>query len=320
LTSNSITHQVDWHFWTQFNVENERFNSDLLESLAFSWTIDTDNDTTVLFSPEISANNLIIDYKLWWENIRYYLDSFWLSWCSVETLWLKVIWTLQWDWKSDITWQDSNFSDLTKWKLRSQIRKNAYKLMRNRESWLKNINNIIYIKWNKSYSEVKPYLNKNDTIIIRNWNFVIDEDILENIWIIVLKSNYLLDSDFINMWNIYVNNNVKKINAVIYADWAFRSADLNGNSYDDSVLNNKLELNWSLFTRNTIWWAVKWNEWYLLPGWGLTNSFDLAEVYDLNYIRKADNSCGGDPEDNYSFLIKYNPNIQLNPPKWFDIK
>jgi len=318
LTTNSISNLVDWHFWAQFIVENERFNSNLNNTLSFSWVIDTDNDSTALFSPKIEADKLIIDYNLWWENIRYYLDSFWINWCAVNTLWLKVIWTLQWDWKSDITWQDSNFSDLTKGKLRSQIRKNAYKLMRNRISWLDNINNIIYIQWDKSYSEVKPYLNTNDTIIIRNWNFIIDEDILNNIGVIVLKSNYLLDSDYINMWNVYVNNDVEEINAIIYADWAFRSADSNWNSYNDSSLNKRLVLNWSLFTRNTIWWAVRWDAWYLLPWWGSTNSFDLAEVYDLNYIRKVDNTC--DLDNDYSFLIKYNPSVQLNPPKWFDIK
>jgi hypothetical protein len=78
-----------------------------------------------------------------------------------------------------------------------------------------------------------------------------------------------------------------------------------------------LELTWSLFTRNTIWWAVWWieNVWqdFLLPWGQKIKDFDLAQVYDLNYVRKTP-ICN--PED-YAFLIRYDSRIQINPPKGF---
>lgn len=318
ISDNTIINNVDWHYWNSFNVISNIFNwNNISTDLSFSWVVDA--DYWVLDWIDLITENLKIQYKLWWKIIRYYLDNFWLSsWCVSDTLWLKVIWSIQWDWKSDITWQESNFSDLTKSDLRFQIRKNAFLLTRNRESGIKNLNNVIYIKWDKSYSELKPYLNLNDTVIIKDWNFIIDENIDENIWIIVLKSNYVTESDYNNMWNIYINNSVTEINAIIYSDWALRSADSNWNSYIDSELGDKLLLNGSIFTRNTIWWAIRWNSSFTLPWWQKTTHFDLAQIYDLNYIRKVTWTCW--TSDDYSFLIKYNPSVQLNPPKWFETK
>ncbi len=314
LNENTIKDLTDWHFWNKFDLLWDTFDDYTFSSyLGFSWSIDADDN--ILSAINISTTNLPILYTIWWEEVKYYLSDFWTGWCDVKTLWVKLIWTLQWDGKSDITWQESNVSDLTKWELRSQIRKNSYSLIRNRTSWDGNINNIVFYEWDVSYSSVKALLQPNDTLIIKDWNFIIDEDINTTIWVIILKSNYLIEHDYKNMWNIYVNDNVEYINALIYADWAFRSATADWLSYNDTSLNKQLIFNWSLFTRNTIGWAVKANTQYVLPWWQETDNYDLAEIYDLNYIRKVDNTC--DIENDYSFLIKYNPNTQLNPPKWF---
>ncbi len=314
ISSLTINHSVAGHFWSSFTDVVKNFWSDLYKVLGFKWNIDANDN--VLKWPKILTDNLDIVYKLWWKTIKYYidLDKSWIQdWCDLATLWLKVIWSLQWDWKSDITWQESNFSDLSKAELRAVIKRNAYSLINWMSSgqvlnWIKYVDSDIMISWDQNY----------ETLIVKDANVIINWDLnLSNkkLGIIVLKDNYLVDSDYNNIWNIYVNKDVNNINAIIYADWVFRSANGSWNSYEDLDLDNKLELNWSLFTRNTIWWAVKaWTE-YLLPWWSKTYNFDLAEIYDLNYVRKVTNTnCVA---DNYSFVIKYNSIIQTNPPKWF---
>jgi len=314
ISDSTIIHKNLWHFWNTFTLINDYFWNNLDNYLWFSWSIDANDN--ILEPIKIGLNNLIISYNFLWNDIKYYLDEFWNSWCEVNTLWLKVLWTLQWDWKSNITWQKENFSDLSKPELRSKIRMNWYKLIKLRKSW-SIVNWVKYVEWNEIILWDLDY----ETLIVKNWNVIIDWNLnISNnkLWIIILKDNYLIDSDYNNLWNIYVNNNVTEINAIIYTDWAFRSADSEWNSYPDAELNNKLELYWSLFTRNTIGWAVIASNKYLLPWWQETDNFSLAEIYDLNYIRKVDNQCiiGED----YSFLIKYNSLIHTNPPKGFNIK
>ena len=213
-------------------------------------------------------------------------------------------------------WQEYNSSNLVKWEFRWKIKKNVYSLIKSMTNgsvvnWVKYIDwSNIEISWNDLWYE---------TLIVKNWNVIINWDLNSDnkkLWIIVLKDNYLIDSDYNNMWNIYINKNVNQINAIIYADWAFRSADKNWNIYQDSELNTRLKLIWSLFTRNTIWWAVKASTAYTLPWWQETTDFNLASVYDLNYIRKVNNLCNW--PDDYSFLIKYNSSIQTDPPKGFN--
>ncbi len=316
ITKNSIVNQVNWHYWNKFKKISNLFHwNDLSTELSFSWTVDANSNVLQWIS--LSTEDMLIKYKLWGKTIDYNMDNFSLnSNCDRKTLWLKVIWIIQWDWKQILTGQHANFSDLTKWYLRSIIRKNAYKLIRNRESWINNINNVLYIKWNKSYSDIKDYLNENDTIIVEDWNFIIDENIDKNIWIIVLKSNYLVHSDYNVIWNIYILNNVTEIKALVYSDWVLRSAKANWDSYSDNELATKLTLIGSVFTRNTIWWAVRWGTNFTLPWWEKTTYFEIAQIYDLNYIRKVKTTCSGLWD--YSFLIQYNPAIQIKSPKWFE--
>lgn len=49
-----------------------------------------------------------------------------LKWNGDVFLWVQVIWILQWSGKSDFTWQEKNFSDISKAEARSVIEKNAF--------------------------------------------------------------------------------------------------------------------------------------------------------------------------------------------------
>lgn len=310
ISKNTIFDNIPWHKWGVFSVINKNFSSNNLNKfLWFTWSIDVNEN--ILEWANVVTKDLDISYYLWGQSIQYYLPELDIKWCDVSTLWLEVIWTLQWDWKSNITGQDENFSDLSKSELRSQIRMNWFKLIKWLTSW-KIVNWIKYVEWDVPISGNNLWY---ETLIVKNWNVIINWDLNTNnkkLWIIVLKDNYLTNSDYNNKWNVYVTNNVKKINAIIYADGAFRSANSNWTSYPDNQLTNKLEINWTLFTRNTIWWAVSWGWKYLLPWWQETTNFDLAEIYDLNYVRKINNACS-----EASFRIKYDSSIQTNPPIGF---
>lgn len=306
----SIINKVVWHSWKSFSlIWNKNFSLSNRD-LSFSWTVNAISNHTEAI--EIWTNKLKISYKLWWYLISYYLDDVDLEWqwCNVETLWVKVYWTLEWEWKSSDVWQIKNFSDLPKAKLRWKIRENAYKLIRNRihnttVNWVK------FIEWNITITWTPQY----ETLIVKNWNVIISWDLNTNnkkLWIIVLKDNYDVLSDYETSWNIYVNNSVKIINAIIYADWTFRSANSTWSTYSDASLGIPLKMNWSLFTRNTIWWSIWENT---LPWGKLTKDSNLAYIYDLNNVRKQVLKCSSD----YAFIIKYNSSIQSNPPKWFDI-
>jgi len=314
INSDSIEVKSNWHKWKEwtFKLIEDNFYVNSNWELSFSWTVDA--DFNYLDKIKIWFNNLKISYNIIWNNISYYLDNSDIEWCGTETLWVKIYWNLQWDWKADKVWQVKNFSDLSKWSLRAKIRKNAYVLIKNMNSW-DVLNWVKYIEW----EDIKISWNNLwfETLIVKNWNVIISDDLNtdnKKLWIIVLKDNYNIKTDFNISWNIYVNNNVQNINAIIYADWTFRSSRSDWTSYSDWDLGSVLILNWSLFTRNTIWWSVWKNT---LPWWKEildSNEYYLANIYDLNNIRKQILSCW---DDSYSFIIKYNPSIQTNPPKGF---
>ena len=316
ITEETIIHKTSWHFWNEMNEVDTSFWNDLNNNIWFIWNIwALDN---ILNEVSISTDNIIISYRINSKNIKYYLDDFWINWCDVETLWLKVKGIIQGDWKSNITWQEKNFSDISKWELRMQIRKNAYELIENMSSW----DIVNWVKYIENQDIIISWENlEYETLIVKDWNVFISEDLntlWNKLWIIVLKDNYTISSDYNNIGNIYVWKNVEKIDALIYADWVFRSATNNWSNYLDKDLSKVLYLKWSLFTRNTIWWAVKWNTTYVLPWWEETNDFSLAEVYDLNYIRKVSNNCG--IWEDYSFLIEYKNMSTIVMPLWFTMK
>ncbi len=309
LSKESINSKIDWHFWIDFSWVERSFGNNINTFLWFSWTIDWSEN--LLKGPEIENDELEINYNIDNKNVAYFLGSKSIKWCDRETLWLKVEWNIQWDGKSDITWQEENFSDLSMSETRSQIRQNAYQLIRNMSNW-QIINWVKYVEWDYVL-ESNP--SNYETLILKDWNLIVNKDINNNdnkLWIIVLKDNYNVSLDYKNAGNIYIANNVNYISASLYSDWAIRSAKSNGIWYNDSELLNDLEIFWSVFTRNTIGGAVNWWTSYTLPGWKETTDYKLASIYDLNYLRKSA-SCW----DEYSLLIKYNPDLQVNPPAWF---
>lgn len=304
-----------WHKFSDISNLDDTFSFNDLQC-SFSGVFDAISSESVLSAPVFDIDNMNVNYKLAGEDIRYTLDSFWLVWCDISTLGLKTIWSTQWDGRWEITGWSANFSDVSTSSLRADIRKNAYTLIRGLNS-NQTVNGVRYVEWDVTISWDLNY----ETLIVKNWNVFISWNLntaWDNLGIIVLKDDWFnLSSDFNTNGNIYVSNTVSTINAHLYADGTLRSADINGIKYSDTDLWIKLRMKGSLFTRNTVWgWLLAGEGNYILPGGSTTLSREIASIYDLNYIRRAQECTDS---DDYSFLVEYDPSIQLNPPKWFDV-
>lgn len=249
-------------------------------------------------------------------------------------LWVKVLWALQWSGKQTITGQKSNFSDISKSDARTSIRKSAYEYIKNMTSGT-TFNGVKYVVWDISISWIQDY----ETLIVKDGNVKITGDLYpsttyKKLWIIVLKDSYKVEDGFNGKWNVLVYPNVKLINAVIYADGGLISSDSSGNVYTtdtttrSNALSKQLVINGTLFTRNTIGWAILAGWSYILPWWSTISDFNKAMVYDLNYVRRGSNDCDKNSNTTctdtweYSdvFVIKYDSKIQLSPPKVFNTK
>ena len=192
-------------------------------------------------------------------------------------------------------------------------------------NWWKALWNILYYDvnwWTDVVLDAAPAVEWRKTIVVRWWNLYIKSDILNSsssdiLWII------LLEDDNGNWWKLYIDNNVLRIDAVIYAEKSIISYNDIDWEIDWSMgLNdmlNQLYIYWSIFSENTIWGSRKspavcpfWTE----SDWSIDCEED-AQKYDLNYLRgwynvKYDNSYG-----NYPIIIKYNPAVQNTPPPLF---
>lgn len=282
--------------------------------ITFSWSISITQESASLTVPQLQVDNLPVFYRFSGKNVRYILPRLESNFCeidSITTLGVSVVWNIQWSGRWSITGQSENISDISVTESRSEIRRNALNALRGR-NWNGDIvNGIRYVSgqnvtltWNQDY----------ETLIVRNGNVFISGNITENLWIIVIKDSwYNLTRDYTTSWNIYIANTVSQIHALIYADGVVRSAKINWEKYSDSELSESLLVKWALFTRNTIGWAVWVENDYLLPWGEKTQDFSLAEMYDLNFLRKT-NLCN---PPHYSLRIEYNQEMITNPPAWF---
>lgn len=321
------------------NLSIQNFNIDQNDFSKFTARIDTSiNDMENLPVAWIKLSNINISYNLWWEYVKYNLtasedvdinSSISLTWN--EFLWVKVIWNLEWDWKQIITWQRENFSDLSKLETRTNIRKKAYLSIKwlNHNSitnWVRYVEGEdVYINWEQHYETL---IVKNGNVII-NWNL---NELWKKLWIITLTDWYNVTTDHSKTWNIYIDNNVSFINALIYADgWLISYYDWNV-LYEDTIertyrLQKQLIIKWSIFSRNTIGGSILSGWTYILPWWKETNNFNNSMVYDLNYLRRWrgwwdwwDTNWDWNYYNNWysnPLIIKYDSQLLLNPPKVF---
>ncbi len=318
-----------WYSILDFNINNS-YVFDWIKSIkeAFWLIIDSNKSIKdkILWKPAVRLTTFPISYKIasFWP-IKYNIESniSWLKWCGISTQWLLVEWWVELWWKSFESGQDKNFSDLSSSYIRNKLVKNINNLIKWQKSGTK-VNSVYYFNnWDIKLQDIKNIKNW-DTIVVKNWNLILDEDIDKNIWIAVIYDRFNIKNNN-TKWNIYVKNTIRKINAIIYADGSFLSAKADWSSYEDKELEKNLVINWNLFTQNTVWWASAWvwKTWaslnyYLLPGWYKPTSwtdlerFKLAKKYDLNLFRNTDLCSNW-----YNLKVKSNNYFINNIPKGF---
>lgn len=313
---------------------------DLTSNPIMQFRLDSNSDQGNNIKPWVEVGPYI-NYNIGWTDIKYLLSEtensqdispIWINNPDEAMMWVRIVWSSQWSGKNSIVTWKNNFSDISKSDTRTLIRKKAIILTKWMKSW--NWINWIFYKDCSGSDYQLPSIPIYETLILKNCNLTIKSDI--NIaW---KKSGIILlrdDQSKETLANIYVDRNVKYINAIIYADGWFISSWFNSSqdrveNYKDSEdrindLQKQLVFKWTLFTRNTIWWAILGSLWkYIIPWWAKTDNFNKALMYDLNYIRRQNVWWNLETETKkYNkwfqepFVIIYNPIIQTDPPKWF---
>gem|GEM_PF-802352 len=174
--------------------------------------IATRNDTIGL-----QVVNPIIEYELDGHTIRYILTSntheYGLHPAPITYeenepfLGVQVIGSIQSSGYGAIAIDKDNFADISTGDQRTIIRKNALAGIKNMKPG--EINNRI--KYVTGDIEL-PEANQNyDTLIVKNGNVKIVNDMIIPLGVIVLKDNYSVEKDFITAGNIYVKPHVQKI-------------------------------------------------------------------------------------------------------------
>ncbi len=223
-----------------------------------------------------------------------------------------------------------------------RIRKNVWVVGRNLSLDQRNhtftttnqtLNRIFYINDESTpktvtYQSIRMAFNSADTqwLIIIGWDLYIDEDIYNTTgipkWIILLKNSNGVGGD------VYIGRNVRRIQSTIFAEGTLYSGESNTLLYNASSTNLttlpelQLYVQWSLMSRNTIWWASISNTEVVCP-YSVECTFEDAIRYDLNYFRAYDGeelsrAYTNSSLDEYSLIIEYDPRVLLNPPPGFE--
>lgn len=364
FTNSSSTNYNDVKEWKQSSILSLSYfwnsTSNLFTKLTQSGTLDTAEQNTYLATH--------IQTTVLWKTVVYSSDIFWMNryawantWDNTSQRWVKILWIThsqnQVDlvsWQSSSNWASSNdislLWNLEKSYLQRDVRENSYSLTKkvSTNNWNKLITNLnqsspwvrlwdVLYFWNLEWENVTINLSWTyswvKTILVQWWNVYIKQNILaankatDILWIIALK-----DDTTWKGWNIYINPTVSEINAVLYADRAFASADditiLRSTDLDRAIspdngwtyeyLNRQLYIYWTVFSNNTIGWSVQTP--YLCPFYISNCTLDNAQKYDMNYLRRGYDNKRDSSYENYPVIINYNSLIQLTPPPLFQKK
>lgn len=271
-----------------------------------------------------------IKYKNWISEIAYPSYSYDTStgeWWVVNNE-IKIAWVANKN-SNNLTVNSSTTTNIvwtiTKNDIKTSIYKNVELLTKTWKSWNPNVlyktdNDLTLNSWNNQY----------DTIIVKWKNVIISWDInkvnWKVHWIVALK-----DSAW-NWWNVFVNNNVRVLSAVIFADGWLISWDWINEYYADTQnwAKDQMFIKWTLITNNTIWWSSKATP--TCPYWVSPCDAQIAKRYDLNhfrhYVYNATPSIGNALDASYltktwykeaPLIIEYDSDLIGNPPPVFKI-
>lgn len=356
---------------------------DLITKLTMTWSAMLDLSNTYLSSHisytldslDIVYNWDVIGKANYWDNTG--------SWNTYQS-WIKVLWaTSSNDTKTSEILQNQLTDDIQiiwsiyKASLKKDIIKNVYSVIKNitpnngtppyqisslsnfssPSSWVSIMNNSVLYFWDLSWDNVEVNWGTvigQKTIIVKWGNLYISDDIKYNnpqqdiLGIIVLKDENG------NGGNVYIDPDVKRIDATIFAEkslMSYNGTNILWGDTDAEILRNQLYIYGSVFSENTIGWSRK------IPvscPYYISDALCIADAqkYDLNYLRRYfiyDSHTSGagcvlwwdwiiDDCDiaaygwqNYQgefntsiypyarnpFVIEYNPMLWINPPPLF---
>lgn len=284
---------------------------------------------------------IVVTYNLWWYTIKYKLSHSNINDTPISLFDsrsldnpLRLIWGLQGTWNHHNPSERQNFSDLVVNLQRTQMRKSIHQYIRWLESWI-DTGEIRYI--DMTHESTKNYIPDPEpdyeTLIVRNWNILINSDFntaWKSIWLIsYIDNGYTVENWYNLTWNIYITPSVSNINAFIYADGWLVSVTESGEiftniSQRDQQLTQQLRILGTLFTRNTVAWARELWWTYILPGSRQTDNQDIATQYDFYYLRRWNDWCDKDAYDfciiPQYFIIEHDNRIYNSPPPLFSTR
>ena len=351
----------EWHD-SSWDINNRTFSSSISNWLIFSINSFISQFSIIWILNKLYLSSHISfdlpDWNWWTKQVVYnsnilWMDNYWWDFnLSSFQKWLKVIWIIHSPEQTDIIQEQADlniFWKITKASLVKEIRSNAFSIIKNlvvstdnsiisniwwttwnNPQWT-NAWNILYF-WDLNWANVELLTSTKvewkKTILLVGGNLYITSDIINDtnsdiLWIIVLKDENN------KWWNVYIDPGVIDINAVIYADKTLISynwVDEMDWTFNQDSLSNQLYIHGSVFSNNTIWWAVQtpaicpFYAEYAYSSFSCTKK--IAQKFDLNFLRRYYPSLGWTSSVNTNesnpVVIKYNPVIQISPPPLFD--
>lgn len=347
----------EWNNWisnTPYTLfDNSTWNKEIVTFISQSGSLSTSDNAYL---------STHISYTIDWKSVVLNSDVLWLThyyWDSdnwdVSINWIKIEWKTHSKDSQELQewmeWEDSNYQilwNIDRASIAKDVRKTAYNIINsatpdnwvsqitnldfsNNNDWLRlNNDNLLYF-WELDWDKVEISLSDinfswKKTILIHGWNLYIKSNIVSSNLSEDILGIIVMQDQNLKWWNIYVEKDVTRIDAVMYADKVLATSDntyINNSSDSDKIiswsyLNTQLYINGSIFSNNTLWWSTNGTCPYFIKDEECTP--EESQKYDLNYLRrwyndKYDNSYG-----DYPVIIKYNPVIQITPPPLFKLE
>lgn len=331
----NIYYSIYWYWYLNYS-----WNDDFIFTPKTVWWI-TNNNTNLAFYSKLnyrisSKEAIIPSLQTWFSNYWIHTASDFsnsssynsnsnIIFAELDIRWISqtrntTLGNSDWAWSVNTDNSIKDFSSITLFDIKSEIKKNVLNLLKWQDSskwkvnwWhtLTNLTNFPADKWLNLQNWQVLYFKDTDvkidcsgtceinwkrTIIVENGNIFLNSDMKYSnkdsiLWFILIwntsnwnKSQFRIAEKITNwVWIIYSDwpiVSVKNDNSLIY----------DGTNISNNSLWNQLYWKWSFATRNTVGWAIKANTWncpYWTPEYQSTNcTVEKAQSYDLIYLRR----------------------------------
>lgn len=239
----------------------------------------------------------------------------------------KILWNIWWKKAFDIEYNLwVKFSNVNTNKLINDIRKNIWLMTRNIQSgnmntaW--NTNNFLksfsyYKGTNINNPWAKLDTNHLKSIVVEWWNIYIDADVSRDNAVNAARAIIAIKDENGNGWNIYIAGNVRNIYSSLIAEGTIYSWD-QSEVYNDQTSKltqlpkNQLYIFWSVISRNTIGGgSLTPNP--VCPFTEGNCTYSNSYKYDFNYFRSYDPHDSGSLWSDKTWYNEYSVIIESDP-------